>query len=82
MPAEWGEVTGDRASIFSVMPNVAPDTHPFLNGRRCTVSIVIVFLCGYINNLRYADNTTQMAESEEDLKNLLLRVKEESKNVA
>ena len=31
-----------------------------------------------INNLRYADNTTLMAESEEDLKSLLMRVKEES----
>ena len=31
-----------------------------------------------INNLRYADNTTLMAESEEKLKNLLIKVKEES----
>ena len=31
-----------------------------------------------INNLRYADDTTLMAESEEELKNLLMRVKEES----
>ena len=31
-----------------------------------------------INNLRYADDTTLMAESEEELKSLLLRVKEES----
>ena len=31
-----------------------------------------------INNLRYADDTTLMAESEEKLKNLLMRVKEES----
>ena len=31
-----------------------------------------------INNLRYADYTTLMAESEEDLKSLLMRVKEES----
>ena len=31
-----------------------------------------------INNRRYADDTTLMAESEEDLKSLLLRVKEES----
>ena len=31
-----------------------------------------------INNLRYADNTILMAESEEDLKNLLMKVKEES----
>ena len=31
-----------------------------------------------INNLRYADNTTQMAESEEELKSLLITVKEDS----
>ena len=31
-----------------------------------------------INNLRYADDTTLMAESEEDLKSLLMKVKEES----
>ena len=35
-----------------------------------------------INNLRYADDTTLMAESEEELKSLLLKVKEESENVA
>ena len=34
-----------------------------------------------INNLRYADYTTLMAESEEELKSLLMTVKEESKNV-
>ena len=34
-----------------------------------------------INNLRYADDTTLMAESEEALKSLLMKVKEESKNV-
>ena len=32
-----------------------------------------------INNLRYADDTTLMAESEEELKSLLMKVKEESK---
>ena len=32
-----------------------------------------------INNLKYADTTTLMAESKEELKNLLMRVKEESK---
>ena len=31
-----------------------------------------------VNNLRYADNTTLMAESEEELKSLLMKVKEES----
>ena len=34
-----------------------------------------------INNLRYADDTTVMAESEEELKSLLMKVKEESENV-
>ena len=32
----------------------------------------------HINNLRYADDTTLMAESEEELKSLLMKVKEES----
>ena len=35
-----------------------------------------------INNLRYADDTTLMAESEEELKNFLMKVKEESKKLA
>ena len=35
-----------------------------------------------INNLRYADDTTLMAESEEELKSLLMKVKEESENVS
>ena len=33
-----------------------------------------------INNLRYADDTTLMAESEEELKSLLMRVKEENES--
>ena len=35
-----------------------------------------------INNLRYADDTTLMAESEEELKSLLMQVKEETEKVA
>ena len=35
-------------------------------------------IAGRNNNLRYADNTTLMAESEEELKSLLMKVKEES----
>ena len=35
-----------------------------------------------INNLRYADDTTLKAESEEELKNLLMKAKEESENSA
>ena len=43
--------------------------------------IFIIMLLRYlrtINNLRYADNITLMAESEEELKNLLIKVKKES----
>ena len=39
------------------------------------------FLGEKINNLRYADDTTLMAESEEELKSLLMKVKEESEEV-
>ena len=35
-----------------------------------------------INNLRYADDTTLMAESKEELKSLLMKVKEENENLA
>ena len=35
----------------------------------------------HINNLRYADDTTLMAESKEDLRGLLMKVKEDSKKV-
>ena len=35
-----------------------------------------------INNLRYADDTTLMAESEVELKSVLMKVKEESENLA
>ena len=38
-------------------------------------------IAGSINNLRYADDTTLMAESEEELKSLLMKVKEESEKV-
>ena len=37
---------------------------------------------GNINNLRYADDTTLMAESKKELKNLLIRVKDKSENLA
>ena len=41
----------------------------------------IKFAGRYINNLRYSDDTTFMAESEEELKSLLMKVKEESEQV-
>ena len=39
---------------------------------------IVIKTGGDINNLRYANDTTLMAESEEELKNLLVKVKEES----
>ena len=39
------------------------------------------FLYRYINNLRYADDATLMAESEEELKSLLMKVKVKSEKV-
>ena len=41
----------------------------------------IKIVCRNLNNLRYADDTTLMAESEEELKSLLMKVKEESEKV-
>ena len=41
-----------------------------------------MFILGLISNLRYADDTTLMAESEEELKSLLMKVKDESEKVA
>ena len=44
----------------------------------CPLSVISTGNC-FINNLRYADDTTLMEESEEELKSLLVKVKEESK---
>ena len=41
----------------------------------------IMIARGNINNLRYEDDTTLMAETKEDLKSLLMKVKEESEKV-
>ena len=48
------------------------------------MKLVLVFLLGtiyYINNLRYADDTNLTAESKEELKSLVMKVKEESEKV-
>ena len=52
-----------------------------LNGRLCEAEAGIKTAWRNINNLRYADDTTLMAESEEELKILLMKVKEESEKV-
>ena len=52
------------------------------NARLDEEQAVIKIVRRNINNLRYADDTTLMAEGKEELKNLLLKVKEESENLA
>ena len=51
------------------------------NTRLDEVQARIIIAGRNINNLRYADDTSFMAESEEELKSLLMKVKEESKKV-
>ena len=50
------------------------------NARLDEVQAEIKIVRRNINDLRYADDTTLMAENEEELKNLLMKVKEESKS--
>ena len=52
------------------------------NGRQDEVQAGIKIVRRNINNLRYADNTTLTAESKEELKSLLMKVKEESEMLA
>ena len=52
-----------------------------LNGRLGEAQAGIKIAGRNINNLRYADDTTLMAESEEELKSLLMKVKEESEKI-
>ena len=52
------------------------------NARLDEATAVIKIARRNINNLRYAGNTTLMAESEEELKSLLMKVKEQSEKVA
>ena len=75
--------------------NVTPSSVSKLNlVRSCEVGLAVLLIClmeetqagikiagRNVNNLRYADDTTLMAESEEELKSLLMKVKEESEKV-
>ena len=51
------------------------------NGRLEETQAGIKIVKRNINNLRYADDTTLMAESEEELKSLLMKMKEESEKI-
>ena len=75
--------------------NIGAGCHFFLQGIFLTQGLICIYeetgleevqagikIAGRnINNLRYADDTTLMAESEEELKRLLMKVKEESEKV-
>ena len=52
------------------------------NARLDKAQAVIKIAGRNINNFRYADDTTLKAESEEELKNLLMKIKEESEKLA
>ena len=68
---DWSDLVAAAAAAEYIMRNAGLDEAPAgikIAGRN-------------INNLRYADNITFMAESEEELKSLLMKVKEESEKV-
>ena len=59
-----------------------PSGKPFLfSASPHSPSQVLILISSSINNLRHADDTTLMAESKEELKSLLIKVKEESEKV-
>ena len=58
--------------------DISGQFHPYSQARELGSQA----LEGSINNLRYADDTTLMAESEEELKSLLMKVKVESEKLA
>ena len=55
--------------------------YPFFFSNKYTFKALSIPLSWNINNLRYADDTTLTAESEEELKNLLMKVKQKSEKV-
>ena len=66
------------------MPNTAPDIYAEYIMRNAWLEEAqagLKIARRNINNLRYADDTTLMVESEEELKSLLMKVKEESEKV-
>ena len=68
-------------TAFPPMPMMIPNTASVQFSHSGLNQAGIKIAGRNINNLRYADDTTLMAESEEELKSLLLKVKEESEKV-
>ena len=71
-----------RPEYWSGVPLPSPNTeHIMQNAGRNEAQAGIKTAGRNINNLRYADDITLMAESEEELKSLLMKLKEESEKV-
>ena len=66
---------------FTCHPNLHAE-HIMRNARLNEAQAGITIAGENINNLRYADDTTLMAESEKELKSLLMKVKKESERLA
>ena len=79
------KAVAESQSFFSLLNFLTLDNHSI--NTRGIISLIYLVKAGIkiagrnINNLRYADDTTLMAESEEGLKSLLMKVKEESEKV-
>ena len=79
MEQQTGSKLG-KSILSSCLFNINAD-YIMRNARLAEAQAVIKIAGRNINNLRYADDTTFMAESEEELKSLLIKVKEESEKV-
>ena len=81
-PADVGNLISDSSSFSKTSLNIRQFTvHILRNAGLEETQAGIKIARRNINNLRYADDTTLMAESEEELKSLLMKVKEESEKV-
>ena len=76
------EKCGQQGSLLSPCLFNLYAEHIVRNARLDELQVRVKIGRRNINNLRYADDTTLMAESEEELKNLLMRVKEESERAS
>ena len=77
---QWNDSKLGKEYVKTVYCHLA-----YLMSMQSTLCPMLGWMCKIavrnINNLRYADDTTLMAESEEELKSLLMKVKEESEKV-
>ena len=81
LPAILIPAYASSSPAFLMMYSAYKLEHLRLSLLTINFKLKIDFLLTTINNLRYADDITLMAESEEELKSLLMKVKEESEKV-